>query len=449
MPLAERGHAAAHCRAVAPAVSTPPADPRTGPGASLRVGAWVLYDLANTVYAATLTFLFTPYAKRALGGELTGIGAVQCGSMVLAGCLVPLLGALCDQTARTRGYLAIATLACIAGTAGFAADLGAGWLLGCFFVANVTYNLGLLFYNSLLPAVATDERAGRVSGLGVGVGYCGTLAVLGVLLPLPVSTPAKFVLAALLFLVLALPCLVLVRDLRTPRPGDRWQAMAGAAGSLAGTLRQLPRHRSLAWFLLGNFFLVDVLNTAVLFFADFTTEVFRGAVEGDGVSLFGASFRGAGGLDGLLLWMGIALNGLALPFGVLLGRWSERAPLAVMRACGVALLGALAGGAAFGGPSPLGYLLTLVVLGAFGLAGVWTAGRKVVVLLAPADRIGEYFGLYGITLKLSVVGGLVYGLVHDAFGCKPAMLVQGVQLMLGLGCLALVGRPTRAAGSPA
>ncbi|MCA8967924.1 MAG: hypothetical protein KDC48_23795, partial [Planctomycetes bacterium] len=128
--------------------------------------------------------------------------------------------------------------------------------------------------------------------------------------------------------------------------------------------------------------------------------------------------------------------------GLSIGAWTDRAPLAVMRVSGVALLGALVGGAAFGGHSALGYLLTLVASGAFGLTGIWTAGRKIITVLAPRERVGEYFGLYGITVKLSVIGGVVYGLVGDGFGSKPAMLAQSAQLLIGLGCLLMVRLPT-------
>ena len=34
---------------------------------------------------------------------------------------------------------------------------------------------GLIFYDSLLPEVSTDENRGRVGGVGVGVGYVGSL----------------------------------------------------------------------------------------------------------------------------------------------------------------------------------------------------------------------------------------------------------------------------------
>jgi len=419
-----------------------PLAPHQQPGAKLRTAAWVLYDLANTVYSATLTFLFIPYATASLHGK-TALGFVQLGSMLCAGMLVPVLGALVDHTTRTRRYLTIATLLCIIALAGFGLELGPVWMLGCFFVANLTYNLGLLFYNTLLPAVASDEHTGRVSGIGVGVGYLGTLLVLSILLPLKkdLAPAVLYQIAAAMFLGFGLPCMLLVRDGRRPRPGNARVAMRASLAALRGTLRDLPRHRALLWFLLGNFCLVDVLNTAILFFADFTMDTFRDSANAQTLSLFGHEFVGQSGLDMFLLWMGIALNGLAFVYGLLIGRWTDRAPIAVMRTSAVALLLALIGGTVFGGTSALGYLLTLVALGAFGLVGIWTAGRKVVVMLAPKERIGEYFGLYGITLKLSVFGAAIYGVVADGWGAKPAMLAQGVQLLLGFGCLAMVRLP--------
>jgi UMF1 family MFS transporter len=430
-----RDTAAAMTGAAAPVHEPPPSRPR------LRAAAWVLYDLANTVYAATLTYLLTPYAKETLG-DLRAFGLVSFASMVVAAVLVPVLGAVADQTARAGRYLALATIACIAAIAGLGADGGGALLLACFFAANVTYNLGLVFYNMLLPSVAAPGREGRLSGLGTGVGYLGTLALLLGVMPMFERPGERFPAAAVLFLVVALPCLLLVRDHRPPRAGPMAPAVRAALADLRATLRELPRQPALAWFLLGNFCLLDVINTAILYFADFTRTVFATAAEA-GTLPFGDGRD----LDLLIMVLGAVLQVLALVAGITQGRWTDRAPLAVMRWSALALLVALVGGAAFGGVSVLGYGITLVGCGAFGLAGVQTAGRKVVILLAPPERVGSYFGLYGVTVKLSVIGSAVYGFVEHAAGAKPAMLAQGVQLLLGLLCLAMVRVP--AATTPA
>jgi UMF1 family MFS transporter len=247
-----------------------------------------------------------------------------------------------------------------------------------------------------------------------------------------VATTTKFQIAAGMFLVFALPCMLLVRDHRTPRPGSSAVAIRAAASSLRTTLRALPKHRALLWFLLANFCFVDVLNTAILYFADLTESLFADSAP-----------------DNLLIIAALMLNGLAMVFGISLGPWTDRRPLQVMAASGIALLLAMIGGTVFGGYSVTGFLLTLVTFGAFGLAGIWTAGRKLVLLLAPDGRTGEYFGLYGITMKLSMFGAVIYSVVADGYGTKAALLSQTPQLCLGLALLSMVRLPKRPASETA
>jgi MFS transporter, UMF1 family len=90
-------------------------------------------------------------------------------------------------------------------------------LLGC---ALVAVNTGSVVYDALLPVVASADRQGRVSGLGVGVGYFGsfigvaigalTLDVLGL------SHGITFVALAVGFLVFSLPTFALVHEPRRP-----------------------------------------------------------------------------------------------------------------------------------------------------------------------------------------------------------------------------------------
>jgi MFS-type transporter involved in bile tolerance (Atg22 family) len=139
--------------------------------------------------------------------------------------------------------------------------------------------------------------------------------------------------------------------------------------------------------------------------------------------------------------LGLAFSGLAFGFGLLQARWTDRQPLRVLRASTLALAMALLGGACFGGGDTTWFSLTLVGGGAFGMAGVWTAGRKVLLLLAPKDQVGAYFGLYGITVKISVLGSTTYGLIADRGGSVPALLAQVAPLLLGLLALAMVRMP--------
>jgi UMF1 family MFS transporter len=331
-------------------------------------------------------------------------------------------------------------------------------LLLCFFVANLAYQTALLFYNALLPSIAAPERTGFWSGLGTGFGYGGNLVVLAGLILLRPADLARvepyFVGAALGFLLFALPCLLLVRDRRPPLAADRGAAaLRQSLRALLGTLRELPRQRALLFFLLGNFCLVDVLNTAIQFFGDYVKEVFRASYERHELSLFGHPFAPtAASPDGMLVAflgvLGLLLSVLAMLFGILFGFWTDRHPLRVMRTAGIALGIGLLGGALFGGGNTTLFVLTLIVGGALGLAGIWTAGRKVVLLLAPPGQVGQYFGLYGITVKVSVLGSTVYGVIADRGGPHTALLAQTVPLLLGLLFLGLVRLPPTT-GTPA
>ncbi|MCC6464735.1 MAG: MFS transporter, partial [Planctomycetes bacterium] len=359
----------------------------------LPSAAWVLYDTANTVYAAVLTYLFAPYLGDLLESR-SAQGVVNSASMVAAGLCVPVFASLADHTGRARLYLVISTLACIGGLACFGLQPG-GWGAGmlaliAFFVANFGYNAALVFYNSLLPSVATEGQQGLVSGLGVGLGYIGTMIIV-VLLDLPekVGYPATFAIAAGIFFALALPCFLLVRERRVQsRAPFSFKLVRQQFSALAVTLRGLPRDRAVMWFLLGNFFCVDVLNTAILFFGDFTRSTFfvnTGADEwqtrsGQALKVLGMGIATPGEL---LKVAGLALNFLALLFGVSLGFLTDRwGSLRVLRLSAAFLALGLLGAALWAGGNLTAYLLSICVFGSLGLAGIWTAGRKLLIELA-------------------------------------------------------------------
>lgn len=439
----------------------PPAPPSTlARTLKLPSGAWVLYDTANTVYAAVLTYLFAPYVGELFGGRSIQ-GIVNSASMIAAGLCVPVFASLADHTGRARMYLTVSTMACIGGLACFGLSDSTVLIMGAFFIANVGYNAALVFYNSLLPSVAADKHQGLVSGMGVGLGYIGTMLIVVLLgLPEKYGYTITFVISAGLFFGLALPCFVLVKERRVvSREPFSGALVTRQFLSVLRTIKGLPRDRAVMWFLLGNFFCVDVLNTAILYFGDFTRGTFfvnHGTAaeplwkpRGDTPSLFGMAIETP---TALLTYAGLSLNFLALLFGVTLGFMTDRfGSLRVLRLSAAFLALGLLGAALGGGTNLLLYMTGICGFGALGLAGIWTAGRKLLIELSPREKVGEYFGLYGITTKLSVIGSALFGIIYDQTtrisgndltGWKAALLFQAVPLVLGLGLLMLVKRKT-------
>ncbi len=192
-----------------------------------------------------------------------------------------------------------------------------------------------------------------------------------------------------------------------------------------------------------------MLNTAILYFAAFTQDIFKAQADDGNLYFFGYQIEQS---STFAMIMGLALCSLALVFGSLSGWMSDRFhPLRVLRGSGWCLLVGLVGAMFTGGRSTELYLLTLGVAGSFGLAGIWTSGRKVLLLVAPPEDIGQYFWLYGITLKLSVIGSTTFAVISDvvyawqktkvaedvalATSQRAAIGCQLLQLLLGLGLL--------------
>jgi UMF1 family MFS transporter len=66
------------------------------------------------------------------------------------------------------------------------------------------------------------------------------------------------------------------------------------------------------------------------------------------------------------------------------------------------------------------------------------AGRAIVGVLAPPSRLGEFFGLWGLAVKLaSILGPLSYGLMTWVFAGdhRTAIMVLGVYFAIGLAIL--------------
>ncbi len=69
--------------------------------------------------------------------------------------------------------------------------------LALFSIANFAYQAALVYYDATLPVVSRPSSRGRLSGIGVAIGYVGTLAIAGLIFGLGTgSSPATFALAA-------------------------------------------------------------------------------------------------------------------------------------------------------------------------------------------------------------------------------------------------------------
>jgi UMF1 family MFS transporter len=404
----------------------------TDPSAPARLGlpavGWVVYDLANTVFAyAILTRYFNEWVIVERGHPDVFVGLM---TLAVALCLVvslPFFGALADAWGRRMPFLVLFTLLSAGTTALLALTDG---VLAALLVAGVAifaYNSALAHYDPLLATVAPRERRGLVSGLGVGLGYVGVLvalAVLGRLVPAN-DLQEAFLPTAVLFAALSIPCFLWVRDRRAvARP-----SLAGALprpGTLGRTVVESVRHarrEGHGRLLVARFLYVDAIATI----AAYMTVYARRTGEFPGASV-----------DTLLA---VSLV-FAIVGGVLAGLLVERlGPKRVLAGTLVAVAAALLV-TGLSGEGALLWVAGPVVGLAFG--AVWTSDRVFLLRICPPARRGEAFGLYTLVGKASsgigpavLWGGTIF-VLSDALGALDPYGASRVAVCL-LAAATLVG----------
>jgi UMF1 family MFS transporter len=399
------------------------------------VAAWVLYDLANTIFSMGVISLFFPHFIEKSVGETrvdSTFGLIQSISYGIIFVLSPLLGAMTDRAGRRMPFLLWSTLICVATTA----LLGGGSFIVSavlFIIANATYQAGLQFYDALLPEVTTEENRGRISGIGVGIGYLGSFVAVALgfafkesAYTAPSQFSTLFLTIALIFLLLALPCFFFVHERRRPSAGAlfSWSVIRNSTAETIATLRSSRRYPGLLRFLIGRIFYTDAINTVIGFMALFTMHV---SVAGGLTQEDAATQR--------LIVMATAI-GLAIPAGIVWGRVTDSlGPKRTLAGVLWLWMGTFVLAAAVGFLSlPVVWLYVVACLAGISMAGTWAADRPYMLRLTPPDRIGEFYGLYGMVGRFSAITG------PGLWALTTYILVQrsGLPVLVGEGVAILV-----------
>ncbi|MEO8229535.1 MAG: MFS transporter [Chloroflexota bacterium] len=368
--------------------------------------AWALYDFANTIFSfavvsGAIGLWLTDDSRFGAGpGQLVLSVAVAL-SVGLNALVSPILGALSDRGGRRLPFLLFFTVLCIVPTAviGSSSPLVG---VALFVVANFAYQAALIYYDATLKTVSRPDGRGRLSGIGTGIGYMGTIVVGLLIFFFDVPVEARFLLAAALYALFAIPIFAVVREER--RPGSQALTTADLVGSwsqLARSIEHAGQVPGLRRFLLGRFFYSDAVNTVIVVM----TVV---AVEAVGLTA----------RDANLVLLGLTVVAIAMSFfwGWLVDRLGPQRTLRIVLASWA--VGLVIGGVSLSLEGTARIVLFMVagaILGS-GLGGVQVADRVFMVRLAPPERLGEFFGLYGLVGKASqVIGQLLYGAVVFAF----------------------------------
>jgi len=395
-----------------------------------KIFIWTLFDFANTSFSiVVVTFLFAVYFKNIIAdgkpiGDLYWSFGTSI-SMIVTAIISPVLGAIADFSAGKKRFLLFFTILCIIATASLF-FIGPGQiLLGLilFIIANIGFESGLVFYDAFLPEVTVPKNYGRVSGYGFGMGYLGSLAMLGIVYPFIQSDMIKetFPVAALFFLVFSLPFFLFIRDSRKKIVKTEPYHIIGLK-RVWSTISHLKNYKNLAIFLLAYFFYIEGVNT-IIFFSGIYASTTLGFTDSELLIFF-------------LTVQTTAIAG-SVVFGIVADSIGQKKTIMItlfMWLITVAL--------AFFVYDKFGFYFVGLLAGA-SMGSSQSTSRSMMTKLTPEDKKTEFFGFYSFFGKSSaVVGPLVFGMVSFLSGSQRiAILSVGAFFVIGMLILSKVKDP--------
>ena len=398
-----------------------------------EVVGWAMYDFANSGYTTVvITAIFNAWFVSGIAGRApwatfawTAALSVSYAAIMVS---APFIGAWADAHAAKKRILAVTTAGCIVFTMalGLAGPGDVALAIVLVALSNFFFGTGENIIAAFLPELAQGPALGKVSGWGWSLGYLGGLVSLGACLawvahaqaagqPASQFVPVTLLITAGLFFLASLPTFLFLRERGVPQPpAAHAGAVREAYRRVAATVRQAGRYRDLRRFLVCIVFYQAGIQTVIALAAIYAEQAL-GFTTRDTIALI------------LVVNVTAALGAFA--FGYVQDRIGHVAAIA-WTLVGWVVMTLIAWQSTSSGSFWVAANIAGVCLGSSQ-----SAGRALVAWLAPEDKHAEFFGLWGLAVKLSsILGPLTYGTVSWVSGGdhRLAMLVTGGFFVVGL-----------------
>jgi MFS transporter, UMF1 family len=273
--------------------------------------------------------------------------------------------------------------------------------VGAIVLSNLFYAYGEALTAAFLPELAKREALGKVSGWGWSFGYFGGMLSLGLSLAYVIwaqkqgqkaeqFVPVTMAITAAVYGLAALVTFALLRERAVPQGGAS-HGLRDSLARLAATYHEARRFRDFSW----------LLATALAYQAGISVVIALAAVYAEQVLGFAQAQTMM-----LVFLVNIAAAVGAFAFGYWQDRTGHKGALALTLAGWIVMcvLAALTRSAAL-------FWVAAVIAG-LCMGSSQSAGRAMAGLLAPPQRLAEFFGLWTFATRLSaIVGPMTYGLV--------------------------------------
>ena len=359
--------------------------------------SWLLFDLANTVYAFVIPGLyFSVWLVSEKGWTDQQLGFATSTAMIIIAILGPWLGKKSDSSSGKKKLLLAMTILCIISTF-FLGTFSVPTSVILFILSLIGFNLGSVVYDALLISVSNKENRGKISGLGVAFGYIGSLIGFGVATLLQnfgYSYIEIFRSVAILFLIFSLPAFIFIEE-KKENLGNSKVNVLSALTIVFKSWKHSTQYQGLTRFLVGRFFYADAINTLISgLLAVYLVEE--------------AGFTTADSQNILALAIIVSIFGGYI-FGRASDKYGPRKLILISIFCWIISLTFAIIATTY---NQTWLIYVTGILGGFNIGGIFAVDRVFMTRLSPEKYLGEFYGLYSTIGRFAtILGPLLWGLI--------------------------------------
>ncbi len=364
--------------------------------------AWYIYDFGNSAYASVvLLAVYSAYFQGQVVGGAEGSrlwGRSIAIAMITVAIIAPILGAIADYSAFKKRFLFFFTTMSVifTGLLFFVekGDIVTGMLF--FILAEIGYRSAQVFYDGLLPEIASHEEMGSVSGKGWAIGSAGGVVCLLIILPLIVLIGGTYivrlslVITAVFWALSSIPIFLWLPERAKARKlgaGENYLSLAFR--QLSRTISTARHFKEFIKFMVAYL----IFNDGVIMALDFAAIM--------GAVLFGMEQQ-------MLIVFVVIVNVSnvfgAFLFGILVDKIGGKRSLIISTGMMLALVIAI-----YFATSQTVFII-IGALAGIAMAGIQSVARTMVGLFSPRGQSAEFYGFFAVVGRTSsFIGPAVYG----------------------------------------
>ena len=394
--------------------------------------AWSLYDWANSAFATTVMAGFFPVFFKEYWSTTDNVtlstwylGLGNSIASILVAALAPFIGAIADRgTAKKKLLIFFAFLGIIA-TGGLWIVNQGHWQMAILFyiIASIGFMSGNIFYDALLPAVATKEKYDYASSLGYSLGYIGggLLFLINVLMYLQphyfgISDGAtairlSFISVAVWWAVFSIPLILFVKEPTIHDPKGIFSSIKEGWSQLVSTLSKIRQFKVVVTFLMAYWLYIDGVDTIIRMAVDYGTSI---------------GFPASSLITALLL-----VQFVAFPATLIYSRFASK--IGIKNALYTAILGYTLITIFGAFVSKEWHFYVIAVFIACFQGGIQALSRSLYSRIIPKNQAAEFFGFYNMLGKFAaIIGPPMMGYIGLITG-NPRIGILSIVILFILG----------------